>query len=269
MSKHPCFNYGAHRTWGRVHLPVAPHCNIQCNFCNRKYSCVNESRPGVTDRVYTPQEALTFLRKVMQTRSDISVVGIAGPGDPLCDAQQTLETFQLVHDAYPDLMLCVSTNGLALPAYVTDLAAVGVTHLTVTVNAVSPEIASKIYAFVGVNGQKLEGTLGTGYLLRAQDEGIRMAKELRLTVKVNTVVIPGINEDHVVDIARKCASWKVDIMNCISMIPVENTPFETVIPLTADRHRGLQDEAERYVAQMRHCCRCRADAVGKLCASND
>ena len=209
------------------------------------------------------------MRKVMHTRSDISVVGIAGPGDPLCDAQQTLETFQLVHEAYPELMLCVSTNGLGLPAYVKDLAAVGVTHLTVTVNAVSPEIAGKIYAFVGVNGQKLDGALGAGYLLRAQDEGIRMAKELRLTVKVNTVVIPGINEDHVVDIARKCASWKVDIMNCISMIPVENTPFEQVTPLTAEQHRRVQDKAEQYVAQMRHCCRCRADAVGKLCAAND
>ena len=165
MSKHPCFNYGAHRTWGaftcRWHRIVI----FSAIFVTAS-TVVSMNLAPVLPIVYTPQEALAFLRKVMQTRSDISVVGIAGPGDPLCDAQQTLETFQLVHEAYPDLMLCVSTNGLALPAYVKDLAAVGVTHLTVTVNAVSPEIAGKIYAFVGVNGQKLEGTLGTGYLLR-------------------------------------------------------------------------------------------------------
>lgn len=268
MSKHPCFDYNAHFTWGRVHLPVAPHCNIQCNFCNRKYSCVNESRPGVTERIYTPQTALEFLKGILQQRSDISVVGIAGPGDPLCDAMKTLETFRLVHQVYPELMLCVSTNGLALPQYAVALAKAGVRHLTVTVNAVSPEIASRIYDFVTVQGKKMKGSMGCGYLLQAQDEGIRLAKNLHMMVKVNTVVIPGINDDHIAEIARKCASWQVDMMNCISMIPVEDTPFGYIMPLTAEKHSSIREEAGKYVQQMRHCCRCRADAVGKLCIND-
>lgn len=268
MSKHPCFDYDAHCTWGRIHLPVAPHCNIQCNFCNRKYSCINESRPGVTERIYTPADALTFLASIMQQRKDISVVGIAGPGDPLCDAAQTLETFRLVHETYPDLMLCVSTNGLALPQYVASLAAVGVRHLTVTVNAVSPEVARCVYDYVKVDGQKLQGSLGCGYLLHAQDEGIRLAKTFHMTVKVNTVIVPGINEEHITEIAKKCASWNVDMMNCISMIPVENTPFEHLTPLTVEKHERIRVEAGKYVSQMRHCCRCRADAVGKLCITD-
>ncbi len=48
ITRHPCFNESAKGTCGRVHLPVAPECNIKCNYCNRKYDCVNESRPGVT-----------------------------------------------------------------------------------------------------------------------------------------------------------------------------------------------------------------------------
>lgn len=54
ISKHPCFNPAVKGQFGRVHLPVAPKCNIKCNFCNRKYDCINESRPGVTSNVLTP-----------------------------------------------------------------------------------------------------------------------------------------------------------------------------------------------------------------------
>ena len=43
---HPCFNAKVKGQFGRVHLPVAPKCNILCNYCNRKFDCVNESRPG-------------------------------------------------------------------------------------------------------------------------------------------------------------------------------------------------------------------------------
>ena len=25
-----------------MHVAVAPACNIQCNYCNRKYDCANE-----------------------------------------------------------------------------------------------------------------------------------------------------------------------------------------------------------------------------------
>jgi len=48
FDRHPCFNAALRRRYGRVHIPVAPDCNVQCGFCNRRYNCVNESRPGVT-----------------------------------------------------------------------------------------------------------------------------------------------------------------------------------------------------------------------------
>ncbi len=48
LQNHPCYNKAASANWGRLHLPVAPNCNIQCNYCNRKYDCANENRPGVT-----------------------------------------------------------------------------------------------------------------------------------------------------------------------------------------------------------------------------
>ena len=41
-----------------MHVAVAPACNIQCNYCNRKYDCANESRPGVVSEKLTPEQAM-------------------------------------------------------------------------------------------------------------------------------------------------------------------------------------------------------------------
>ncbi len=65
-----------------LHLPVAGACNVQCNFCNRKYDCLNESRPGVISALLTPEQAIAYTKQAVQRMPNISVVGIAGPGDP-------------------------------------------------------------------------------------------------------------------------------------------------------------------------------------------
>ena len=65
LQGHPCFGGDRHK-YGRLHLPVAPACNIQCAFCVRKHDCVAESRPGVTSRVLTPRQALQRVRLVME-----------------------------------------------------------------------------------------------------------------------------------------------------------------------------------------------------------
>jgi L-lysine 2,3-aminomutase len=113
LKNHPCFSVGAHKKFGRIHLPVAPMCNIQCKYCIRKYDCANESRPGITSKVMTPAEAMERVTAVVERNDNISVVGIAGPGDPLAN-EATFETLSLIHRAFPDLILCVSTNGLYL-----------------------------------------------------------------------------------------------------------------------------------------------------------
>ena len=80
LSRHPCYNRDAHREFARMHVPVAPRCNIQCNYCNRKYDCCNESRPGVTSEVLSPEQAADKVAYVRERIPNLSVVGIAGPG---------------------------------------------------------------------------------------------------------------------------------------------------------------------------------------------
>jgi nitrogen fixation protein NifB len=83
LEEHPCFNKDARQRTARIHLPVAAACNLQCNYCNRKYSCVNESRPGVTAAVLEPEQAVDYLQWARSQDPRIKVVGIAGPAIPL------------------------------------------------------------------------------------------------------------------------------------------------------------------------------------------
>ena len=95
----PVSTSGAKGSHGRVHLPVAPACNIKCNYCDRKYSCVNESRPGVTSAVLAPHQAQEYFDRVLEAEPRISVAGIAGPGDPMANAAKTLQTMRLIRRA--------------------------------------------------------------------------------------------------------------------------------------------------------------------------
>src|SRR5660397_91421 len=114
IENHPCFSKDAHMKYARMHLPVAPKCNILCNYCKREFDCVNESRPGVTSHLLSPTEASDLVDSVLRKMDNLAVVGIAGPGDPLANPEKTFSTFRLIKRKHPDLKLCLSTNGLLI-----------------------------------------------------------------------------------------------------------------------------------------------------------
>jgi nitrogen fixation protein NifB len=118
IASHPCYSFNAHNKFARMHLAVAPGCNVQCNYCNRKFDCANESRPGVVSELLNPEQAVRKARHVAKTIPQLSVIGIAGPGDPLANPGRTFKTLELLRQQLPDVKLCISTNGLALPEMV-------------------------------------------------------------------------------------------------------------------------------------------------------
>ena len=262
-TRHPCFNKEAAGSFGRVHLPVAPSCNVQCNFCNRDYDCVNESRPGVCSTILSPGQAEWFFGKVA-AEIPVSVAGIAGPGDPFADPEPTLETFRLIRKSHPEAILCVSTNGLNLLSSVKELAELNVSHVTITVNAIRADIGARIYQWFRVGKRIFRGEEGATLLLENQLAAIASLKDHGITVKVNSIVIPGVNDFHIVDIAKEMSKRGVDLFNCIPMIPVEGAAFGNLEEPGHDLMWKIKKEAEEYLPQMKHCQRCRADAVGLL-----
>lgn len=265
ITRHPCFSAIASRSYGRIHLPVAPACNIQCNFCIRKFDCVNESRPGVTSRVLKPLEALARVDEVMARGSDNSVVGIAGPGDPLFNPE-TFETIRLVGEKYPDMLYCLSTNGLLLPDHVAELKRLRVSNVTVTLNTLTPSIGAQIYSFVRYGGNEFHGEEGARLLLQKQLEGIKMAVAAGMAVKVNTVLIKKVNFDEVEEIAKKIGSMGVYIHNLMPVIP--QFKFDASHRPSPEEIAHLRETCGKWVLQMKHCRQCRSDAVGRLDAND-
>ena len=260
---HPCFGGNRHKN-GRIHLAVAPQCNIKCGYCERKHDCANESRPGVTSRLLTPQQALEKVREVMsdgQLGKIIKVVGIAGPGDPLAN-ESTFETFRLVKAEFPDLLFCMSTNGLVLPDRIDELAGINLHSLTVTINAVDPAVGALIYRHVIYKGKHYQGEEGAAILVKNQFEGLRLAAELGLVIKVNTVLVPGVNDLQIPLIAGKVSQAGAFVMNIMPIIP--QAELSHVVPPSSDYLEIVRAANERVIAQFRGCQQCRADAVGLI-----
>lgn len=264
LSTHPCFNKETHHKYARVHLPVAPTCNVKCNYCNRKFDCVNESRPGVTSSVLSPDQALSYLTKLVEIMPELKVVGIAGPGDPFANPTQTIKTLRLVRENFPDMLLCVSTNGLNIAPYIEELKELEVSHVTVTLNSLRPETLEKIYSWVRHDKRGYFGAQAGTVLLEKQLSAIDQLKKIGVTVKVNTIVMPGINDSEVPEIAEKIASKGVDLMNTIPLFPVKDTAMENMEEPTPEFMKSLRKKVEAWLPPMSHCARCRADAAGLL-----
>lgn len=267
VAKHPCYSEDAHHHFARMHVAVAPGCNIQCNYCNRKYDCANESRPGVVSEVLKPEEAVKKVLVVAGKIPQMSVVGIAGPGDPLANPEKTFATFQGVAEKAPDIKLCLSTNGLRLVDYVEQIKTLNIDHVTITINAVDPEVGQHIYSWVYFEGKRHEGYEAAKILIDRQLQGLDALREHGILCKVNSVLIPGVNDEHLKEVSRVVKEKGAFLHNIMPLIVAPGTVFEArgiTEPKPEDLH-SLQDQcSDGNMRMMRHCRQCRADAVGLL-----
>lgn len=268
VHNHPCYSEQAHHYFARMHVAVAPACNIQCNYCNRKYDCANESRPGVVSELLTPEQAVKKTLAVAATIPQMTVLGIAGPGDPLAQPERTLETFRLLSEKAPDIKLCVSTNGLNLPNVVDKICEYNIDHVTITVNCVDPGVGAKIYPWIFWNNRRIRGEKAAAILIEQQQKGLEMLVERGVLVKVNSVMIPGINDEHLKEVSRIVKQKGAFLHNVMPLIAEEKhgTYFGIMGQPGPDARalQALQDACAGDMRMMRHCRQCRADAVGLL-----
>lgn len=286
VSEHPCYGEAAHARYARLHLPVAPRCNITCAYCDRRVGdCVHGAgptrRPGLSARIVAPAEVPDLVRTTLRAEPRLRVIGIAGPGEPLANPE-TFEALALAGKAWeeaavaPKPVFCLSTNGLLLAEAVPKLVRLGVITLTVTLNAVTPDVAGRIYLWVpyasstgdwtagSAGGPAADQTARLAWFVGRQLAGIRRAAAAGLVVKVNTVLIPGVNDGpgitEIRHVARAAARAGAYIQNIIPLIPLG--AFAHLRAPTCDELRWARDAASRYLPQFRLCRQCRADAAG-------
>ncbi len=209
-----------------------------------------------------PAQAVAYLEDVVTRRPEIAVAGLAGPGDPFANPEESLETLRLVRARFPHLLLCVATNGLGIGPYIEELAELKTSHVTITLNALDPQIGAQIYAWIRDGKRPLRGEAAATLLIERQHDAIRRLKACGVTVKINSILIPGVNDHHLPEIAQAVAALGVDIMNVVPLVPVAGAAFAEMEPPDARLTARLRLQCGQHLPQMAHCARCRADAVG-------
>jgi len=245
VKDHPCYSEQAHHYFARMHVAVAPACNIQCHYCNRKYDCANESRPGVVSEKLTPEQAVKKVFAVASKVPQMSVVGIAGPGDALANPKKTFETFEAIAAKAPDIKLCLSTNGLALPDHVDRIKTLNVDHVTITMNAVDPEIGAKIYPWIFYQHKRRHGLEAATILLERQLKGLEMLTEAGILVKVNSVLIPGINDEHLIEVNKAVKARGAFLHNVMPLIQIR-----PMAPISVSQANAVQQQKNSRLCKM-------------------
>ena len=265
---HPCYSPEAHRHFARLHLAVAPKCNIQCHYCNRKYHCSNESRPGVVAELLTPEQAVKKALAVGSVIPHLAVVGIAGPGDPLANPAPVFATLRELRDQAPDLLLCLSTNGLTLSEHVENLVAHGVHHVTITINCLDPEIGARIYPWIIWRGRRLRGRAAAATLIAQQLKGLDLLAARGVQVKINSVLIPGVNDAHLPEVNRAVREKGAILHNIMPLIARREHGTHYGVTgqrePTAEELAAVRATCASSAGMMSHCQQCRADATGML-----
>ena len=78
------------------------------------------------------------------------------------------------------------------------------------------------------------------------------------------VVLKGINEQHIIEVAKKARQIGVHVTNIMKHIPLEGSEFALLPVVHKEEIHAIRKECESIIKQMYHCRQCRSDAVGTL-----
>lgn len=258
---HPCYDEDAGHFYSRLHIAVAPADNLGAHW--------RPNRAEADDELLTAEQALARVRAVAAVTPQLGVVGVQGPGDPLANPEPCLRSFALIRAALPELQLCLSTNGLTVADHVDALVGLGVGHVTLTINALDPEIAARIHPWVDLDRRRHVGTTGARLLISRQLLGLDRLVAAGIVVKVNTLLIPGINDEHVVEINRELRHRGAAAH---AILPVVRQPGDRAAGVRAPSAAELeaaQSACAGGLKVLRHCRCSRLDAPADLAGTTD
>jgi len=160
-----------------IRVSVTSRCNFRCLYCMPNTPFEWEPR----ENILSYEEMFEFLKLAID--EGVKKIRITG-GEPLL--RKDLDKFvNMLYSYKPSLDLALTTNGYYLPEYAEKLKEAGLKRVNISLDSLKPEIAAKI-----AQKDVLEKVL----------KGIDAAVKAGLKVKLNTVVMKGINDEEVLDI---------------------------------------------------------------------
>jgi cyclic pyranopterin phosphate synthase len=229
--------------FGRLHdelrISVTDRCNLRCTYCMPE------------EPVWFPREEILTYEEIVVlarifARRGVRKLRVTG-GEPLLrrDLPVLIRMLAGIEDVEE---LSLTTNGLLLPRLARELAAAGLRRINVSLDTLLPD---RFRALARRDG--LERVL----------QGLELATELGLEpIKINTVLLRGINDDEAVPLAAMARQrgWE---LRFIEFMPLENGDtwdpsrvvrgeevrrrLAAVWPLVADPARDPGAPATRYL----------------------
>lgn len=248
---HPCWTMIRDQLWERIHLPIAMKCNLNCIYCDTLTNSCHSNGPGSSRKIFSVEEAWQVLNHEVSKRDNLRIVGIAGPGEPLVN-KETFEFLETLSQSGLDLQICLSTNGVKLGEKAKMLSQYSVRSVSVSFNAIEPATATLLYG--GPSEKWGERIIGK------QLKGIRLAREEDIPVKVNTILIPGMNDKEISEIARVVRDEDALLQNIVPLVP--RGKLEKHRAPDSKELMTARNQAAEYIQQFTHCMQCRSDVVG-------
>ncbi len=205
-------------TWFEsISLPVAPSCNMMCNFCTKDRDCIcNGNNPEYLSRTMTPRQAVNWAKQAVHENKRIKIIEISGPGEPLYNAQ-TFETLKRLNMELPDCFYRINTNGLLLSEKMDDLVKLNVRMINISICSISMEGITRLYSRIIRDKSVISrGNEMAKAILALQAEGIKLCVANGMNVGINTLCIKGANENEIMEMALKFSKMGVNSMHLIS-----------------------------------------------------
>ncbi|XOF33950.1 MAG: radical SAM protein [Candidatus Electrothrix sp. YB6] len=246
-----------------------PHCENSKKPCEQSM-CIDSlillaapqvnsrKRFGEPDKVapaMLPDEAVAWIGELIKGGKEIHGLNICGPGDALAAPDILLAVLTLLQERYPDLPVKVTTIGLGAAQLADALAEKGVVRIDLQVEAVTADVAQKVYAWIRPGKKTVPLPAATELLVGEQEEAIRAFCAAGLEVNILTTVYPGLNEAHINAVAEKAAGLGAITMTLIPFRPVSeeenlsacDTGMLAAAAEAAAPHLKVLEYGERYL----------------------
>ena len=143
-----------------------------------------------------------------------------------------------------------------------------ISHVTITINCIDPDIGARIYPWIIWNQRRLHSRKAAEILIEQQQQGLAMLVAQGVLVKINSILIPGINDEHLQEVNRVVKQQGAFLHNIMPLLarPEHGTYYRLMGQRepTSQELQTLQDACGSGLRMMRHCRQCRSDAVGLL-----
>lgn len=185
---------GYNRVIDTLRILVTSRCNLNCFFCHR------EGSPSSGEELLP--EDISFI--VSEARAlGITRIRLTG-GEPLL-RNDIVEIVRQISKTSNDIEISMTTNGTLLDKYAEDLRKAGMKKVNISIHSLNPDTYRKI---VGKN------------LLEAALKGLKAAYNAKLQIKINFVVLRGINEQELSRLIELARSMKARLQ-IIELEPIQ------------------------------------------------